>query len=615
MPKKKAKDRNLDPAQAAVRRNQLEEERARQEQNHQRFAARCDLAGQLYNLGSNAYARRSMQKARDSASAAAAGSAAGSAAGAAAGASLPTIVVPDDVENVVDAIESAVKAGAEGGVAARWISSVEVDRPERLEKKHAQSGFLPSPQSAVTSSMGAAGAASNMGLFDVDGIGVDDFADLQALEKERLVSLLQTKWHQISMQNQSLRSEALAYAKENEKLLTENEELKEDEERCSKRIDDLRAKEETMQHAMESLYVSNCATLLGAGIPREQIDDHFQSWFNAQNPARYRADPGHIAWVRLIHLLTWTTHGCVKIQLITERMLDFYEEEASMIDACDNAYDDVHAILLRAKQVAAEQQLEMQNLKEENAKLKLVHDNHQRQCAELADATKQANDWAQKLKQLSDVDCFQPRIDAAVAAAVAAEKATLEQQHSTEISQRTARLKYQLEQQHAFEKAIAEEAHRQTMENMQEQALQNIENLQQHYCEYLEKAQEELAELKSSSAQAMARSAAVIKEKTERFKEIETKRLKEMDVIKEKMQEQQAEIDAIKQAKIDAIEQHEAESECVICLEAAPTHALVMCGHQIYCDACAVDIKDSKCPLCSTSFDREKVGHVVKIYK
>ena len=615
MPKKKAKDRNLDPAQAAVRRNQLEEERARQEQNHQRFAARCDLAGQLYNLGSNAYARRSMQKARDSASAAAAGSAAGSAAGAAAGASLPTIVVPDDVENVVDAIESAVRAGAEGGVAARWISSVEVDRPERLEKKHAQSGFLPSPQSAVTSSMGAAGAASNMGLFDVDGIGVDDFADLQALEKERLVSLLQTKWHQISMQNQSLRSEALAYAKENEKLLTENEELKEDEERCSKRIDDLRAKEETMQHAMQSLYTSNCATLLGAGIPREQIDDHFQSWFNAQNPARYRADPGHIAWVRLIHLLTWTTHGCVKIQLITERMLDFYEEEASMIDACDNAYDDVHAILLRAKQVAAEQQLEMQNLKEENAKLKLVHDNHQRQCAELADATKQANDWAQKLKQLSDVDCFQPRIDAAVAAAVAAEKATLEQQHSTEISQRTARLKYQLEQQHAFDKAIAEEAHRQTMENMQEQALQNIENLQQHYCEYLEKAQEELAELKSSSAQAMARSAAVIKEKTERFKEIETKRLKEMDVIKEKMQEQQAEIDAIKQAKIDAIEQHEAESECVICLEAAPTHALVMCGHQIYCDACAVDIKDSKCPLCSTSFDREKVGHVVKIYK
>jgi hypothetical protein len=57
-----------------------------------------------------------------------------------------------------------------------------------------------------------------------------------------------------------------------------------------------------------------------------------------------------------------------------------------------------------------------------------------------------------------------------------------------------------------------------------------------------------------------------------------------------------------------------AESECVICLTEAPTHAMVACGHVVYCQACAAAQETTDCPVCRKQFVPEEVRHVVQIY-
>ena len=49
-------------------------------------------------------------------------------------------------------------------------------------------------------------------------------------------------------------------------------------------------------------------------------------------------------------------------------------------------------------------------------------------------------------------------------------------------------------------------------------------------------------------------------------------------------------------------------TECVVCLDAQPTHILVPCGHQCVCEAC-IFVGD-ECPMC-----RASVTHKVKVFK
>lgn len=50
--------------------------------------------------------------------------------------------------------------------------------------------------------------------------------------------------------------------------------------------------------------------------------------------------------------------------------------------------------------------------------------------------------------------------------------------------------------------------------------------------------------------------------------------------------------------------------ECVICLESAPTHVSIPCGHKAYCENCAGKFDEYKdCPIC-----RAPISGMVKVY-
>jgi hypothetical protein len=48
--------------------------------------------------------------------------------------------------------------------------------------------------------------------------------------------------------------------------------------------------------------------------------------------------------------------------------------------------------------------------------------------------------------------------------------------------------------------------------------------------------------------------------------------------------------------------------ECVVCLDAMKTHAIVPCGHLCLCESCSTRIR-TKCPICTRS-----ITDIIKIY-
>jgi hypothetical protein len=62
--------------------------------------------------------------------------------------------------------------------------------------------------------------------------------------------------------------------------------------------------------------------------------------------------------------------------------------------------------------------------------------------------------------------------------------------------------------------------------------------------------------------------------------------------------------------KNTANQQEDIEKMCVVCLESQKTHAIIKCGHLVYCGICGYKIKD--CPVCRQSYDPNK--DLIKIY-
>jgi hypothetical protein len=52
------------------------------------------------------------------------------------------------------------------------------------------------------------------------------------------------------------------------------------------------------------------------------------------------------------------------------------------------------------------------------------------------------------------------------------------------------------------------------------------------------------------------------------------------------------------------------EELCVICLDAAKSHAIVPCGHQCVCEDCGKSLMGKPCPVC-----REMCAMVMKVWK
>lgn len=52
--------------------------------------------------------------------------------------------------------------------------------------------------------------------------------------------------------------------------------------------------------------------------------------------------------------------------------------------------------------------------------------------------------------------------------------------------------------------------------------------------------------------------------------------------------------------------------ECVVCMDDARTHAIVSCGHQVLCAACATNTRLKKCPVCRAPKDEKGV---IRVYR
>jgi hypothetical protein len=52
-----------------------------------------------------------------------------------------------------------------------------------------------------------------------------------------------------------------------------------------------------------------------------------------------------------------------------------------------------------------------------------------------------------------------------------------------------------------------------------------------------------------------------------------------------------------------------ATAECVMCMSEAATHALVPCGHLLFCHVCGPSTKVKTCPVCRLS-----ITSVMKIF-
>ena len=55
-----------------------------------------------------------------------------------------------------------------------------------------------------------------------------------------------------------------------------------------------------------------------------------------------------------------------------------------------------------------------------------------------------------------------------------------------------------------------------------------------------------------------------------------------------------------------------ASEECIVCMDAAKTHAIVSCGHQVLCGSCAGNQKLQKCPICRAPIDDKGV---IRVYR
>jgi hypothetical protein len=56
----------------------------------------------------------------------------------------------------------------------------------------------------------------------------------------------------------------------------------------------------------------------------------------------------------------------------------------------------------------------------------------------------------------------------------------------------------------------------------------------------------------------------------------------------------------------------DAESQCVLCLDAPKDHIIIPCGHQCVCEACAEKLKEARHPLCP--FCRTPIHSTVKVF-
>ena len=43
---------------------------------------------------------------------------------------------------------------------------------------------------------------------------------------------------------------------------------------------------------------------------------------------------------------------------------------------------------------------------------------------------------------------------------------------------------------------------------------------------------------------------------------------------------------------------------CVVCMDAANSHALLPCGHKCICADCSTRLRDGLCPVCRAPFER-----------
>ena len=56
----------------------------------------------------------------------------------------------------------------------------------------------------------------------------------------------------------------------------------------------------------------------------------------------------------------------------------------------------------------------------------------------------------------------------------------------------------------------------------------------------------------------------------------------------------------------------DAETMCVVCLDAPKDHIIVPCGHQCVCEACAEKLKKASSPLCP--FCRTPINSTIKVF-
>ena len=249
----------------------------------------------------------------------------------------------------------------------------------------------------------------------------------------------------------------------------------------------------------------------------------------------------------------------------------------------------------------------IQRLEQENSELQAENAFSKEQRADLANATQQANALALKLQQLDDVasaNSLQGRIEAEVAKRVAA----VEEKHATQLREKDEALQQaaaQLDAKDAEMLGLKDDVLQ--MDKMITGTLRIVKfcNLVSRYStqrlsfHITKEVHQEMARIKDITGKWYGLVLRWVLRKSRR---------QEVQLLKKNK--------ALSTRCTQLIRRPEApaKAECVICMEKSPTHAMAVCGHVVYCQECAKNQDDTKCPLCRAPFKQQNVRHVVQIY-